>query len=970
MHGVSIDRQSLLKLTTSVMALAGMAMVSEMAMAQAAAQPGAQVGAGQATANPGESLAADAEGSAVQQRISINNQPNQQDSSGDENRIVVTGTAIRGVAPVGSATVDISRDTIIQSGVRNVVSLIAELPQGSQTGLLENNAGRTASLNLRGLGTNATLVLFDGHRTVAQNRNQVTDPNLVPFSAVERVEVVTDGASAIYGSDAVAGVVNYILRSPFDGAEVTARYTNTLYDEGAIDIVAGRTWDSGGIVVAFGFEANTPVRSSEIPYLRSDLTPFGGRDNRFIGTTVRPGAEGAYVASGVVYGLPDNLNGRTPTAAELQQFAGQPELFDTAEVSTFYSKRRRYSALVRVEQELAGGDLTLTGIYSRRTNEALGGGDGAFTAITVNIPTNSPYYVQGLNNGGAQQIIYNFRLNNPDRELNREDNFDTMNLLLDYNVPLFADFEFTATGGYGRSTGCEVCQPQANTILTRNIATLENGSLFNPYLQGPQAGAEKIFGVFIQNSTHTMLNASGKVDGGVFELPAGDVRIAVGGEFLDTRYVHNSLYTLNATTELVDFRVADSGRTVWSGYAEVFAPIFSEDMDIPLFNRLDLNAAVRYDHYSDFGSTTNPKVGFSWEPFESLLLRGSYGTSFRAPTLSETDFNVVGAANRSFYNVNISGIPITRPQTSQTNVLVNSFRFNTLQPETASIFSLGADFTPEFVPDLRLGVTYYSVDYKDQISSPPGVANIFTSAANFGTYQPFFTPLPQPSTCVNGALNGNPGAPEYATYNPAYLPFLNSPGSYPPAPAGFNDCQLIGVVDNSTRNLGRVKQSGLDFTVNYQTDVTFGTISVDVAYTKILQLKRNTLPGTPLVSALDEIGEQVSNRGRASVGLRTGAFSGNLAARYVGSYLNNQTPTVNGIRVPEYEVPAWVTFDLNLSYAPQTDAGALAGTRFTLSMRNLTDRNPPIVITNNTAFDQNQHSALGRIITIEVSKEF
>ena len=151
----------------------------------------------------------------------------------DVEAVVVTGTAIRGVAPVGSATVNIDRSAIVESGARDLSTLITQLPQGSGLGsTLQNNSGRNAGVNLRGLGTSATLLLFDGHRTVQQGvTNQISDPNTIPFAAVQRVEVVTDGASAIYGSDAVAGVVNYILRKDYNGAEVSARFTDSLFHQ-------------------------------------------------------------------------------------------------------------------------------------------------------------------------------------------------------------------------------------------------------------------------------------------------------------------------------------------------------------------------------------------------------------------------------------------------------------------------------------------------------------------------------------------------------------------------------------------------------------------------------------------------------------------------------------------------------------------------------------------------------------------
>ena len=156
----------------------------------------------------------------------------------------------------------------------------------------------------------------------------------------------------------------------------------------------------------------------------------------------------------------------------------------------------------------------------------------------------------------------------------------------------------------------------------------------------------------------------------------------------------------------------------------------------------------------------------------------------------------------AFYanNINLPGVTAGNGlinSAGQSLVLASSFRFAQLRPETAKIMSAGADYTPSFVPGLKVGVTYYSVDYKDRILSLPNANTALSSPEAFALYEPFFTPAPQPSTCVNGSANGNPGTPEYATYNPLYLPYLNAQGSFPPTTA--NDCNLIGIIDTSTR---------------------------------------------------------------------------------------------------------------------------------------------------------------------------
>jgi iron complex outermembrane receptor protein len=159
-------------------------------------------------------------------------------------------------------------------------------------------------------------------------------------------------------------------------------------------------------------------------------------------------------------------------------------------------------------------------------------------------------------------------------------------------------------------------------------------------------------------------------------------------------------------------------------------------------------------------------------------------------------------------------------------------------------------------------------------------------------------------------------------------------------------------------------------------DTPIGTLSFNGSFTKILGLKRNLLPGAPLNNALDTIGEQISSRGRFAAGLSKDGFSGLFAANYIGGYLNNLTPTVAGVRVPNQNIPSWTTFDLTLTYASQAKGGLFAGTRFTLNAQNMFDMDPPLVLSTQaqggvpTATDLNVHNVFGRILTFEISKSF
>lgn len=877
--------------------------------------------------------------------------------------IVVTGTAIRGVAPVGSATVGITREDLVQAPVREPSALVASLPQASNQGTsLTSTGGRAAGVNLRGLGNNATLVLFDGKRVVPQGGNaQVSDPNLIPFSAIDRVEVVTDGASAIYGSDAVAGVVNYILRRNYDGAQVTARYVNSLYDQVVLDGVVGKTWTGGSLMVAGSYDANDRVGRDVRDYMLLDLRPFGGNNNNLVGTTVYPGDNGALIIGNTVYGLPET-NGARPTAAQVLALQGNPELYDQSHLYDFYTERERFALLIKGRQELAPGvEVGYTGIYNRRTNDSRAG-DG-FERIAIRVDPSSPYYIPGLPNPtAAQTVVYNYSLNNPGTSRDQSNLEETTSHAIDLTAQLPMDFRFNGLISYGKTDSCNVCQPQVNTTRAAVIANQASYG-FNPYQLGRQTAADALVGGFIQQYDTTLFDSVAKIDGSLFSVPAGPIRIAAGVEYSRYKLYLKAQNTLNLTNTYQTSRYTKSDREVKSAFAEVYVPIVGEESSVPFMQSLDLSAAVRYDSYSDAGETTNPKIGLTWKATDELIFRGSWGTSFRAPTLIEANPQTVGQTNRVFVS-NGAGdpaIPVTNVSTGQSAVLSRTGNTAGLQPESAKIWSLGADYNPNFAPDLRLSLTYYNVDYTDRIENLPNQTLILSSPANLALLRDFFITAPQPSTCVNG---------NYSTYNPAYIPWLTDPNAVY-SPSTINDCSLVGIIKGGRLNLGDVKQSGLDFAANYRQQTSFGDFRYNLTFSKILKLEKSIVAGGPLFDALDTYGFQVSERGRFNVGYSRGPISANLTANYVGSYLNNATITVAGVKKPDTQIPSWTTFDAGAAYEFQDNAPrGLSGVRVSVSVQNLTDKDPPIVLSGTTAVDLGNHNPFGRVVSFEVTKRF
>ena len=224
--------------------------------------------------------------------------------------IVVTGSRLRGVAPVGSSVTVLGREEVELSGAVTTDRLIQQLPQVFDLGVSENSRGQGGgsgnitygnTINLRGIGPYATLILVDGHRAV--NNSRAFEPSVIPTLGLERVEVVADGASAIYGSDAIAGVVNLIPRRSLNGVEATARYgAGADFDESQLGVAFGKTWSTGQAMLAYERVYRSNLSGDDRDFFRSDQRAFGG--NNYSVTRCSPGT---LRAGGVSYALPTQL---------------------------------------------------------------------------------------------------------------------------------------------------------------------------------------------------------------------------------------------------------------------------------------------------------------------------------------------------------------------------------------------------------------------------------------------------------------------------------------------------------------------------------------------------------------------------------------------------------------------------------------------------------------------------------------
>lgn len=854
--------------------------------------------------------------------------------------IIVTGSRIRGAGPTGSPVVTLDRETIEKSGYGTVQQLLQSLPQAFGGGSNEATTGATtrngtgndatlgSSINLRGLGTSSTLVLIDGSRPALGGVGGLfADISLIPMAAVERIEVLTDGASAIYGADAVAGVVNVRLRNRFEGAETMLRAGTADGDMTEVQFsqLLGKRWSGGHFVLAYQFSNRSALAGVKRDYFREDLRPFGGSD--FRSTTSVPGTIRA--ANGQIFGIPAGQDGTALTAAEL--LPGVQNRRDGRAESDILPRQRVHSLYGGAELAITEG-LTLRAnvLAAQRDFRRIAKGD--FLRVS-RVPVTNPFYVDPIGTNQPVQVTYSFA-NDMGRE-NRSGRVRAINVSGGLEQRL-GPWSVSLGGVYGRQRGtADYTNLVNNGRLTAALADTNPATALNVFGNGTAnnpATIDRIRGSYGTIDTYSNWSAALRADGPLFALPAGDVRVAAGAEYRREAYdyfVKNDVSA--ATPNNAPYPGLPGPRHVKSVYAELNVPIFGPDNRVPGIHSLELSVAGRIEDYNQFGRTENPKASFRWEPVEGIALRGSYGTSFRAPLFDE----LIGPA-LSLYSV--ENVPDPASPTGQSTVLALFGYAANIQPEKATTWTAGFDIAPPPLPGLRASLTYYDVDYRDRI----------------GTVTEDYLRFLSNRDVFGGVITDNPPLDLVNFY-------FNQPTFFNPLGAAPTD--IVAILDGQTRNLSAERQRGIDFDVGYAPQFAGGTLDLGIAGTHIFSIKRQLTPGAPSTDVVGLYASPVKWRLRGRAGWSKGGFSANAFVNYTDGYVNQTV-------VPAEPVSSWTTVDLTLSQRIGGSGGEDdRGLQLGLSVSNLFDKDPPYVLnrsaTSATGYDPEKASPIGRMISVQ-----
>jgi iron complex outermembrane recepter protein len=428
-----------------------------------------------------------------------------------------------------------------------------------------------------------------------------------------------------------------------------------------------------------------------------------------------------------------------------------------------------------------------------------------------------------------------------------------------------------------------------------------------------------------------------KLDGSLFSLPGGDVKVAVGGEYnklqIRTGQVRGRAGLQTGTDQLLS-------RAVLSGFAEMLIPLFGPDNATAGFHSLDINIAGRIDRYSDVGSTANPKFGINWEPIEDLKLHASYGTSFRAPLL--TSLVSAGGSNlfiQNYFDPTANGGLGATVQ----GVAVSGGNLN-LEPETAQSWSLGLEYSPAALPGSQFTLNYFDVKYEGQIVS-------YLSNLNVLRQEALFAPV---------ILRGAAAQAMIASLVPGRV--ING-GSLAQALAA----QVF--VEGRPRNQGTTIAKGIDFGLVVPFDLgSAGELKLAFRGSRFFRYDVAFTQGGVIVPQLNNIDYILKFRGRGALQYENGPFNFNVFVNYTNGYNNT-----NSTLVPK--VAANTTVDLTMAYDFGEMLGVTKRFQIGLNVTNLFDKDPPfadIAPTNNGGggFDPTVASPVGRIIAVSLRSKF
>jgi len=875
--------------------------------------------------------------------------------------VVVTGSLIPTAETVGSAPVETyTAESIARQGAVNIEQVIKRMPAaigGGNYGVSRGNGGDgSAGIALRGI-PGGTLVLINGRRTapaapVAGGGPHV-DLNTIPLGMIERMEVLKDGASAIYGADAVAGVVNIITKKDYNGAEVDVQYGNTTSTDASeqrYSFFMGTSDENTSVLIGGAFYKANALYSVDRARSRPDVT-----DPRNTSGTSNPGRirssatdeEDNLVipAGGLVYGGPPGTTGSS--LADYRPFNASTDRFPYPLFTPAIRPSERWNVWGNGERKIFGDHLkffTESYFSHTYTYNQLAPTPISFIYLTTAahpddgmvIPANNPFNVFGV---PIDNMAYRTAELGPRFEEIQADSFRFVGGLRGQIGD--STWNWEAAMLYADDSRVQVQGGEVSRLaLEQAINDTNPATAFNPFgnRANTAAALDRVGQELMTRGKATLFSLDLSANGQIVDLPGGPLALAVGGGHQEehTDVIPDSPQRKSDTVGFNSSQPLHGSREVNSAFAELNIPIAGQNFNAPGFYSFEITAAGRYDRYTDFGDTWNPKVSVRWQPIdESLTLRGSYSTSFRPPCFGDL-YTLSQESYPELRNPVRAGLSAADPEfdTSAYPIFEQIKTFYEgnpkLKPETSENFTAGAVYTPSFLKDLTASVDWFHISQENI----PGTVDQFILDANYA-----------------GGGPGNPNAPyaNFISYNPQ----------------GWTYTALTA----ATLNLSRRVLEGFDFSLTYALKTeSCGTFTSVANVTYVYSFEQEDLPGDGFRDRLGDFIDPSQGFGLGSLPRFKGVFSEIwdfrdfefvVTGNYIGAYRDDAAAGY------DRAIDDYLTFDLQASYKLPHQ------TKVTVGCLNVIDVEPPLVIAAFADnYDRDTADLRGRFWYVSLNKKF
>lgn len=973
--------------------------------------------------------------------------------------IIVTGSSIRREDTAALPVTVVSKEEMDLRDAGSPVDLLTSLPAVANVPINESTQGGAgargdvAAVALRGLGSGSTLVLLNGRRMAAHgitsNEGGVpamsVNANVMPARGLERVDVLRDGASSIYGSDAVAGVINFITDSKYVGNEIELQAGFTEIgsgDDRRITVTHGDYYFDEKLhwTSTFDYYDRDATEAADIMGDSDKVSRAKPGFDSLTGAFFDRNASGAYPSfrvgssSSTRYLVPTETGAAFSTTAPARTGVSRDYYYD---MNTGYAlpQSTRFNFFNGVDYKV-NDKLTLFGealLYSssskmRRPPTAYGASSDAVITLAADNPFNpygSRFYAAdgSANADGSARLtgdpqslrVQSYRFTDVGKE-NVE--IDTTafrfvfggrgNIINSWNWESAAMFSRAGTNDESQNAIREskmqaAVASGAYNPLGYNFGIVDGAVVPTTPYANSQASIDSFTEHFKQHGRDILGSIDARVTGELFDTWAGPVQVAVGGEHRwdDYALTRPQYHGLNGENDLGldpagnDFVQASpvgdvvGDRTVMAGFAETVIPLAAPQNEIPLINSLSVGASVRYEDYSDFGDTTNPKFTLDWRPIEPIMVRASYNEGFRAPNLAMTNYPSRAAVGSYTdpYRSQVSSDPADGNFQRLTTTSGNP----DLDPETSKGKTLGVVVDVPFVDGLRFSVDYFNIKQKGLIAGPNADQLRADDAARLeaATQAALAAGTPIGQIDLGSGTDSYAGNPlvdraavtqadidKFAAYN-------SDPNREGPQLA------TVGALLNTSTpysNLDSAEISGYDFNITYNLPAfDWGKVGMSTDWTYLSRFRQ--VGGADGVSST-QLGTDGAARVRGSFNLYWSydTYAAGVSAYYIGEYADtaasitdavyqelgkpNYVYTVDGTHY--WKVDDSVTFN---AFASKTfmseNSKMLDGLTVRLGVRNLTDEKPPLTSAV-AGYDASVYNsvAVGRTWTIRLAKSF